>query len=53
MAERGCPVNTDLRDAWLRCMTRALDDCAVTGPVRAFLDQRFSEVANFLMNVPE
>jgi len=47
------PVSTELRDAWLRCMTRALDDCAVTGPVRAFLDQRFAEVANFLMNVPD
>jgi hemoglobin len=47
------PVDPGLRDAWLRCMTRAMDDCAISGPVRAFLDQRFAEVANFLINVPE
>jgi hemoglobin len=41
-------IGLDLRDAWLRCMSRAMDDCAVAGPVRAFLDQRFAEVANFL-----
>ena len=46
------PVDASMRDAWLRCMKRALDDCAVSGHVRAFLDQRFAEVANFLMNVP-
>lgn len=46
------PVDVSLRDAWLRCMTRALDDCQVTGPVRSFLDQRFAEVADFLRNVP-
>jgi hemoglobin len=45
------PVDASMRDAWLRCMKRALDDCAVTGHVRSFLDQRFAEVANFLMNV--
>jgi hemoglobin len=46
------PVSADMRDAWLRCMTRAMDDCGVGGHVRTFLDQRFAEVANFLMNVP-
>ena len=46
------PVDQNLRDAWLRCMRRAMDDCGVGGRVRAFLDQRFAEVANFLMNVP-
>jgi len=45
-------VNPQMRDAWLRCMTRAMDDCGVQGHVRVFLDQRFAEVANFLMNVP-
>ena len=43
-------VDEAMRDAWLRCMTRALDDCGVTGQVRAFLDQRFAEVADFLRN---
>jgi hemoglobin len=45
------PVDASMRDAWVRCMTRAMDDCQVRGPVRDFLDQRFAEVANFLMNV--
>jgi hemoglobin len=44
------PVDQTMRDAWLRCMTRALDDCGITGPVRSFLDQRFAEVADFLRN---
>jgi hemoglobin len=45
------PVDVAMRDAWLRCMTRAMDDCQVAGPVRGFLDQRFAEVADFLRNV--
>jgi hemoglobin len=44
------PIDVKMRDAWLRCMKRALDDCGVSGPVRAFLDQRFAEVADFLRN---
>jgi hemoglobin len=49
---RHAPVAVDaaMRDAWLRCMTQALDDCDVRGPVRGFLDQRFAEVAAFLVN---
>jgi hemoglobin len=46
------PVDEGMRDAWLRCMTRAMDDCGVRGPVRGYLDQRFAEVADFLRNVP-
>jgi hemoglobin len=45
------PVDVNLRDAWLRCMTRAMDDCGVQGPVRAYLDARFADVADFLRNV--
>jgi hemoglobin len=45
------PVDATMRDAWLRCMTLALDaDPAITGPVRGFLDARFAEVADFLRN---
>jgi hemoglobin len=44
------PVDVAMRDAWLRCMTTAMDDTAVTGPVRDFLDARFAEVADFLRN---
>ncbi len=44
------PVDVAMRDAWLRCMTSALDDEGVTGPVREFLDLRLAEVADFLRN---
>jgi hemoglobin len=47
------PVNVAMRDAWVRCMQRALDGEAVSGAVRAYLDQRFFEVADFLRNVQE
>lgn len=44
------PVDTAQRDAWLRCMQRAMDARGVKGNVRRFLDQRFAEVADFLRN---
>jgi hemoglobin len=44
------PVNTDMRDAWLRCMTAAMEHHGIAGQVRAFLDARFAEVADFLRN---
>ena len=47
------PIGEPMRDAWLRCMGRALDEQRVTGDVRGFLDARFAEVANFLRNIPE
>ncbi len=43
-------VDGAARDAWLRCMHAALDDAEVEGPLRAFLDMRFAEVATFLQN---
>jgi hemoglobin len=46
------PVGTDLRDAWLRSMGRAMDKQGLQGAVRAFLATRFAEVADFLRNVP-
>jgi hemoglobin len=46
------PVDLAMRDAWLRAMTHALDARGVTGEVRAFLDVRFTEVADFLRNTP-
>ena len=45
------PIDLAMRDAWLRCMDRALSECGVTGELRAFLDERFAHVANFLRNV--
>lgn len=46
------PVDEAMRDAWLRCMAAAMDAEHVTGEVRAFLDGRFAEVADFMRNVP-
>lgn len=43
-------VNAAMRDAWLRTMTKAMDERKIDGGVRAYLDQRFSEVADFLRN---
>jgi hemoglobin len=47
------PVDTALRDAWLRCMFTALEACDVPAPARAFLRPRFAEVADFLRNVED
>jgi hemoglobin len=45
------PVDATMRDAWLRCMSHAMDDLGVQGDVRTVLDARFAEVADFLRNV--
>lgn len=47
------PIDTRMRDAWLACMQKAMDAHAVSGPLRAFLDQRLAEVADFLRNRPD
>ncbi len=44
-------VDVAMRDAWLRCMTAAMDQLAIAGPVREFLDARFADVADFMRNV--
>ncbi|RKH45160.1 group II truncated hemoglobin [Corallococcus sicarius] len=44
------PVDLAMRDAWLRCMHKAMDQRGVTGGLRRFLDDRFAHVANFLRN---
>ncbi|HSD89745.1 MAG TPA: group II truncated hemoglobin [Kofleriaceae bacterium] len=43
-------VDIAMRDAWIRAMQAALDQHGVTGEVRAFLDTRFAEVADFMRN---
>jgi hemoglobin len=45
-------VDVAMRDAWLRCMTRAFDQHQVTGEVRAFLDAKLADLADFLRNTP-
>lgn len=44
-------VDLAMRDAWLRCMTAAMDEHQITGRVRSFLDARFAEVADSMRNV--
>lgn len=46
------PVDTAMRDAWLRCMRAALADGDVSPELRAFLDEKFSELGDFLRNQP-
>lgn len=43
-------VTEAMRDAWLRSMQVAMNARGIEGPVRAFLDGRFAEVAEFLRN---
>ena len=50
MRHGNVPVDTGMRDAWLRCMTRALAHDDVPAGVRGWLQQRFAEVADFLRN---
>ncbi|HVE82038.1 MAG TPA: group II truncated hemoglobin [Myxococcales bacterium] len=50
MRHAAVPVGEAMRDAWLRSMRRALDGEQVGGELRAFLDARFAEVADFLRN---
>ncbi len=47
------PVNGAHKDAWLSAMKVALDGRTIDPSVRAWLDGRFAEVADFLRNVPE
>ncbi len=52
MRHAAVPVDLAMRDAWLRSMVKAMDARGVEGFARAFLDQRFAEVADFLRNRP-
>src|SRR5580658_1052641 len=42
------PVDTAMAEAWMRCMRRALDQSAVTGDVREFLEAKLGDLALFL-----
>ena len=50
MRHHHVPVTTEMRDAWLRCMTVALDHPSIDDETRAYLGRRFTEVAEFLRN---
>ncbi len=44
------PVDTAMRDAWLRCMHKAMDARGITGGLRRFLEERFAQTADFMRN---
>lgn len=44
------PIGEAERDQWLACMKQALDELSIEGHLRAFLNQRFAHVANFMRN---
>jgi len=44
------PIDSAMRDAWMRAMGHALDQEGVSGDVRAFLDARLHDLATFLRN---
>lgn len=44
------PIGTAERDAWMLCMTRALDEVVPDAALRAQLTQSFFKTADFLRN---
>lgn len=44
------PIDTAMRDAWLRAMKQAMTDEGIGEPVRSFLDRKLAELADFLRN---
>ncbi len=47
------PVGVAMRDAWLRSMNVALSHPSVSPDMRVFLEQKLSELADFLRNQQE
>lgn len=45
------PIGPAERDAWMLCMTRALDEIAPDAALHAQLTQSFLKTADFLRNV--
>ncbi|MGI9641514.1 MAG: group II truncated hemoglobin [Acidimicrobiia bacterium] len=43
-------IGSDEVDAWLRCMNQALDQNAIEGDVRVFLDDRIGSLAHHMRN---
>jgi hemoglobin len=50
MRHGAVPVDAAMASAWMRCMRAAFDREGVEGDVRAFLEARLGEVAQFLRN---
>ncbi len=45
-------IGPDEVDMWLRCFTQSLDENAVEGEVRTFLDTRITALAHHMQNHP-
>ncbi len=43
-------VNIAMRDAWMRSMRASFDRNKIEGPIRAFLDGKLADLADFLRN---
>lgn len=52
MRHAGVVVTQEMRDAWMRAMKRALDECGVEGAVRDFVEAKLGDVATMLRNAP-
>ena len=50
MRHASVPVDTAMRDAWMRCMRKAFEMNRVEGDMGAFLDQKLADLADFLRN---
>lgn len=46
------PIDTEMRDLWLRCMTQALEKAAVPGELRETLMRHFGRAAEMVRNLP-
>ena len=46
------PVSVAMRDAWMRAMRVALADPSIDAELRAFLDEKLNDLADFLRNQP-
>lgn len=46
------PVDIAMRDAWMRAMRTAMDETNMEASLRAFLETRLAEVADFMRNRP-
>lgn len=47
------PVTPKRAEAWLKCMSNAMDDIHLEGPIREFFFTRLTQVANHMINQPD
>jgi hemoglobin len=47
------PVDSEMRDAWVRCMSAAMEKRGLDPAVQTYLRPQFAQVADFLRNVPD